>query len=120
MDDAQRAERIRVLGPSLPSDLTSGAAALKSNPQSPTDPHAARLHALLEVAYLAASADDKLSEQEIDHLVANLNAWFGKSLEPAFLVELFDHLGAQLARDGFQGRLKATAAILDPDNRRVA
>lgn len=120
MDSAQRAERIRVLGPTLPPDLTAGAAALKANPRAPADPQASRLLALLEVAYLAASADDKLSEQEIDHLVANLNNWFGKSLEPAFLVDIFDHLGAELARDGFQGRLKAIASILDPDNRRLA
>jgi len=55
MDQAQRQERSRALGRTLPTDLASGAGALKD---TPSDPEAARLHALLEVCYLAASADD--------------------------------------------------------------
>jgi len=117
MDQAQRQERSRALGRTLPADLAAGAGALKD---SPSDPEAARLHALLEVCYLAASADDVLTDQEIDHLVANLQSWLQAKLEPAFLVQLFEQLARQLAADGFQGRLKATAAILDHDSRRIA
>lgn len=117
MEQSQRQERSLALGRTLPADLSAGASALKD---SPSDPEAARLHALLEVAYLAASADDKLTDQEIDLLVANLQLWLQAKLEPAFLVELFEHLGRQLAKDGFQGRLAATAAILDPVSKRVA
>ena len=120
MDDTQRQDRSRALGRTLPSDLGAGASALKEAHATPSDPDAARLHALLEVAYLAASADDQLADQEIDHLVANLQAWLGAELEPAFLVQLFEHLAQQLATDGFQGRLAATAAILDPASRRIA
>ncbi|MBL0220820.1 MAG: TerB family tellurite resistance protein [Myxococcales bacterium] len=120
MDDTQRQERTRVLGPSVPADLAAGAKALKSNRDAPTDPQAARLHALLEVAYLAAAADDDLSEHEIDHLVANLHAWLGHELEARFLVELFDHLAQQLAREGFQGRLAELAKVLDAPSRRDA
>jgi hypothetical protein len=120
MDDTRRQERIRVLGPSLPADLAAGAASLQGGPTTPTDPQAARLHALLEIAYLAASADDKITEHEVDHLVANLQAWLQNKLEPTFLIELFDHLGELLVRDGFQGRLKATAAVLDDPARRAA
>ena len=109
-----------MLGPSLPANLAAGAAALKGSPDAPSDPQAAQLHALLEVAYLAASADDELADEEIDHLVANLETWLQHQLEPAFLIELFDHLAEQLATDGFQGRLKATAAVLDAPARRVA
>ena len=101
----------------MPADLGSGAGALKD---TPSDPDAARLHALLEVCYLAASADDVLTDQEIDHLVANLQSWLQAKLEPAFLVQLFEQLARQLAADGFQGRLKAAAAILDHDSRRIA
>jgi tellurite resistance protein len=120
MDDLARQTRSATLGRTLPADLGAGAATLKATHDAPTDPEAARLHALLEVAYLAASADDQLADQEIDHLVANLQSWLGAELEPAFLVELFEHLAKQLAADGFQGRLTATAAALDPDSRRVA
>ena len=120
MDDSRRQERSTALGKTLPTDLNAGAAALKKAPDAPTDPHAVRLHALLEVAYLAASADDKLAEQEIDHLVANVQAWLGGQLEPAMLVQLFEHLAQQLASDGFQGRLAACAKVLDGDWRRVA
>lgn len=120
MDDTRRQERSRALAPNLPADLAAGAAELKQHPDAPVDPHAARLHALLEVAYLAASADDKLAEQEIDHLVANVQAWLGGQLEPAFLVQLFEQLAVQLADDGFQGRLAAAAKLLDDKWRRVA
>jgi hypothetical protein len=120
MNDAQRQERERTLGSALPSDLAAGAAALKANRDAPTDPQAARLHALLEIAYLTASADDHLSEIEIDHLVAHLNAWLQNELEPAFLVELFNHLGKQLAAEGYQARLQAVAKQLDEPSRQVA
>ena len=117
MNDAQRQERERTLASALPSDLAAGAAALKTNA---SDPQAARLHALIEVAYLTASADDHLSEIEIDHLVAHLHAWLQKELEPAFLVELFSHLGKQLAEEGYQARLQAVAKQLDEPSRKVA
>lgn len=118
MDDLERQKRSAALGRTLPDDLAAGAGALTTT-ETPSDPSAARLHALLEVAYLAASADDKLTDDEIDHLVANLQSWLNAKLEPAFLVELFQHLAAQLAADGFQGRLAATAAVLDPASRRL-
>jgi hypothetical protein len=119
MNEAQRQERVRALQPSLPSDLASGASALKRHEEA-TDKQAARLHATLEVAYLAASADDKLDDAEIEVLVANLTSWFGNELDSAFLVEMFDHLAQQLAAEGFQARLKACAAELDEEARRVA
>ena len=112
------ANRSRALGNTLPADLAAGAAALKQD--SSGDPDAVRLHALLEVAYLAASADGELGDDEIDLLVANLHSWLGEKLEPAFLVDLFEHLGEQLARDGFQGRLDAVTKLLDPQARLVA
>ena len=93
---------------------------LQKTSAAPSDPGAARLHALLETAYLAASADGTLADDEIQLLVANLQAWLGEALEPAFLVKLFEHLGQQLAHDGFAGRLAAVAARLDPDSRLVA
>lgn len=117
MDQTQRQERSLALGRTLPSDLAAGAAALKD---TPSDPEAAKMHAMLEVAYLAASADDKLTEQEIELLVANLQLWLDAKLEPAFLVDLFEHLAQQLKRDGFQGRLAATGAVLDPVSKRLA
>src|SRR5690349_6005467 len=114
------ANRTRALGSTLPADLAASAAVLKQAPDSPSDPGAVRLHALLEVAYLAASADGELGDDEIDLLVTNLHSWLGEELEPAFLVELFDHLGEQLAKDGYQGRLEATAKQLDKESRLVA
>lgn len=120
MADANRQQRSRALGSTLPSDLSSGAIALKQTPDSPSDPDAVRLHALLEVAYLAASADGELSDDEINLLVANLHSWLGESLPAPFLVELFDHLGSQLAKEGYQGRLEAVAKLLDPASRLVA
>lgn len=117
MDHTQRQERSLALGRTLPADLSAGATALKDKP---SDPEAARLHALLEVAYLAASADDKITEQEIDLLVTNLQSWLQAKLEPAFLIELFEHLGRQLAAEGFQARLAAAGAVLDTESKRIA
>jgi len=112
--------RSRALGSTLPADLAASAAVLKQTPDSPSDPGAVRLHAMLEVAYLAASADGELGDDEIELLVANLHSWLGKQLEPAFLVELFEHLGQQLAKHGYQARLEAVAKLLDPESRLVA
>lgn len=120
MANATREERTRTLGNTLPSDLAASAGALKQTPDSPSDPGAVRLHALLEVAYLAASADGELSDDEINLLVTNLHSWLGEELPPKFLVELFEHLGAQLAKEGYQGRLEAVAKLLDPASRLVA
>jgi hypothetical protein len=117
MDQTQRQERSLALGRTLPPDLSAGATALKD---TPSDPEAARLHALLEVAYLAASADDKVTEHEIELLVLNLHTWLNAKLEPAFLVELFEHLGRQLATEGFQARLAAAGTVLDPESKRIA
>lgn len=119
MNEAQRQDRIRALQPSLPADLAAGAGALKRHEEA-TDRQAAQLHAMLEVAYLAASADDKLDDAEIEVLVANLTAWLGNELDSAFLVDLFEHLAQQLANEGFQGRLAACAKELDAESRRVA
>jgi tellurite resistance protein len=118
MNAAQRQQRSSALSGELPNDLGAGASALKANASS--DPQAARLHAMLEVAYLTASADDQVSDEEIQHLVANVQAWVGSSLDPAFLADLFGHLGAELAREGFQARLKAVAKVLDEPSRRDA
>ncbi len=115
--NANRQERSRALGSTLPTDLAASAGALKD---SPSDPGAVRLHALLEVAYLAASADGELSDDEINLLVANLHSWLGEELPPSLLVTLFEHLGQQLAKDGFQGRLEAVAKLLDQESRLVA
>ena len=119
MNETQRQDRVRALQPALPDDLAAGAGALKRHEEA-TDKQAAQLHAMLEVAYLAASADDKLDDAEIEVLVANLTAWLGNELDSAFLVELFEHLAQQLAAEGFQARLKACAVQLDTEARRVA
>jgi hypothetical protein len=105
MNDAARQERSRVLGAALPPDL---------------DDDAARLHTLLEVAYLAAIADGELGDAEIHQLVGNLQAWLGEQLEPKFLVELFEHLADQVAAEGAGARLAAAAAKLDDAGRRIA
>ena len=105
MSDSQ-AERTRVLGEKLPPDLGS------------TDE--ASLHAMLEVAFLAAASDGELADVEIDHLVANLQAWLQTNLEAAVLVDLFDHYGEKLAADGATARLKDAATRLDADARRTA
>lgn len=107
MNEARRQARSQALVGTLPSDLAS-------------DPQSQRLHALLEVAYLTASADDHLHEKEIEHLVANLQTWLQAKLEPAFLLDLFSHLGQQLAAEGYPARLKAVAAVLDEPTRRMA
>jgi tellurite resistance protein len=119
MNEAQRQDRVRALQPQLPADLAAGAGALKRHEEA-TDKQAAQLHAMLEVAYLAASADDKLDDAEIEVLVANLTSWLGNELDSTFLVELFEHLAQQLASEGFQARLAACAALLDDEARRVA
>lgn len=116
MTDADRQDRLRA---ALPSDFAAGAGALARHEEA-TDPQAARLHAMLEVAYLAASADDKLDDAEIEVLVANLSAWLGSEIDTPFLVELFEHLAQQLATDGFQARLAACAGQLDDESRRAA
>ncbi len=105
MDSRQLQERRRILGTTLP-------------PQLAADPE--RLHTLVEVAFLAAAADGELAEAEIELLVSNLEAWLGGDLKPGLLVELFDHLTAQLANEGAAARLAAAAANLDADGRRVA
>jgi hypothetical protein len=119
IDTAQQQERSRALGSTLPAGLGTGASALKQS-ESSTDPEAARLNALIEIAYLAASADDKLTEEEIQLLVTNLQSWLGEELDSAFLMNLFDHLGARLASEGYQARVDAVAKQLDPDFRLVA
>ena len=116
----QRNDRSRTLGRLLPTDLGASAATLKESPDTRSDPGAARLHAMLEVAYLAAAADEVLTDEEIAFLVANIQSWLGEQLDAAFLVPLFEHLAHQLATDGFAGRLAAVAAILDPASRRTA
>lgn len=117
MIESTRQERSRALARTLPSDLGANAGALE---QAASDPAAARLHAMLETAYLAASADDQLTDDEIQLLVANVESWLGESLDGEFLVKLFEHLGAQLARDGYAARLAAVAGKLDRDSRLVA
>lgn len=119
MTETRRHDRMRALQPSLPEGIATGAGALKRHEEA-TDSDAARLHAILEVAYLAASADDKLDDAEIEVLVTNLTAWLGNELDSAFLVELFEHLAQQLAAEGFQARLRACAAHLDDEWRRAA
>jgi hypothetical protein len=119
IDSAQQQERSRALGRTLPAGLGTGASALKKS-ESSSDPDAARLHALIEVAFLAASADDKLVDEEIELLVANLQSWLGEELDSAFLHKLFGHLGTQLAKEGFQARVDALAKQLDADSRQIA
>lgn len=101
-------DRASILGAALAPDLDEA------------DLEAARLHTLLEVAFLVAAADGELSEPEIQHLSGNLQSWLGAELAPAFLIELFEHLAKQLAMDGATARLAAAAAALDDESRRVA
>ncbi|HUS28330.1 MAG TPA: tellurite resistance TerB family protein [Kofleriaceae bacterium] len=114
VETAQHQDRSRALGSTLPAGLGTG------SKKPSTDPEAARLHALLEVAYLAASADGKLADEEIQLLVANLQLWLGEELDSKFLLGLFDHLGTKLATEGAQARVDALAAQLDADSRLVA
>jgi len=107
-----------ILGNALPPDLGAAAPALQR--EDDHDPEAARLHTLLEVAFLAAAADGELAEAEVHHLVGNLQAWLGAELDPGFLVKLFDHLSEQRASEGSAARLAAAAASLDPEARRIA
>ncbi|MCA9677132.1 MAG: tellurite resistance TerB family protein [Myxococcales bacterium] len=118
MDDTTRSERSRILGATLPDDLGAAAPALQRDDQA--DPEAAQLHTMLEVAYLAAAADGELADAEIHHLAANLSAWLQAELDQAFLIKLFEHLGAQLAAEGATARLTAAAASLDAEARRTA
>ena len=97
-------ERSRVLGAMLPHDLAESK----------------RLHTMLEVAFLAACADGELADAEIEHLVANLQAWIGATLETTFLEQLFDELGERRAAEGPFARLTAAAGALDQESRRVA
>lgn len=122
MDETTRQERTRILGSALPPDLGAAAPALREqvDADGDVDPEAARLHAMIEVAFLAAAADGELADAEIHHLAANLQAWPGEALSPAFLVKLFDHLGAQRAAEGAEARLAAAAARLDDESRRIA
>lgn len=95
-----------MLGEKLPPDLGS------------TDE--ASLHAMLETAFLAAASDGELADVEIDHLVANLQAWLRTSIEATVLVDLFDHYGEKLAAEGGPARLADAAKRLDADARRTA
>lgn len=79
-----------------------------------------RIHALVEVAFLAAAADGELADAEIETLVANLEGWLGGSLPSDVLVKLFEHLSSQLVAEGVTARLNACADLLDDEGRRVA
>ncbi len=98
-------ERRRVLGEALPDDLAT---------------EAARLHTMLEVAFLAAAADGKLSDDEIRNLTANLMVWLESELDDEFFVATFAELAGLLAEHGFAARLAHAAARLDPTSREVA
>lgn len=104
MDASAMQERRRILGTTLSPHLADDTA---------------RLHSLVEVAFLAAASDGELGDAEIELLVANLESWLGASLEPGFLVKLFEHLAKQLAADGLDARLAAVAEVLDDDGRRA-
>lgn len=81
---------------------------------------AARLHTILEVAFIAAAADGKLADDEIRNLTANLQAWLEADLDDEFFVATFAELAGLLAEQGMAARLKQAAAALDPDSRRAA
>lgn len=91
----------------------------------PTEVRAAqeaqRLHALLEVAFLAAAADGKLDDAEIHNLAANVQSWLDTPLQADALLVMFEDLANHLAAEGFAARIAAAAAELpDDDSRRVA
>jgi hypothetical protein len=100
-----QADRVQTLGAALPDIDTSDAA---------------RLHTMIEVAYLAAAADGELADAEIHTLAANLEGWLGEGVGPDLLLKLFEHLANQLASEGAEARLAAAAAALDGESRRVA
>jgi hypothetical protein len=81
---------------------------------------AARLHAILEVAFLAAAADGKLADDEIRNLTANLQAWLHADLDDEFFVSTFGDLADKLAADGFSKRLAYAASQLDAESRQSA
>lgn len=122
MDPATRHEKSRILGSALPPELGAAAPALREqvDANGDVDPEAARLHAMIEVAFLAATADGTVGDAEIHHLAANLQEWLGEALSPDFLASLFGHFGAQLAADGPEARLAAAASRLDEESRRTA
>ncbi|MBE7454383.1 MAG: hypothetical protein HS111_37680 [Kofleriaceae bacterium] len=97
--------RRRALGERLPDDLAV---------------EAARLHTLLEVAFLTAAADGHLADDEIRNLTANLQAWLHADLDDDFFVETFANLAQLLAQQGAAARLAHAAALLDDESRRVA
>ncbi len=117
--------RLRILGTALPADLGAGGPALQQRRASQPieaihEADATRLHTMLEVAFLAAAADGEFSEDEIRNLSANLQAWVGAELDAAFFGAVFADLAAQVGAQGFDARLAAAAAALDPESRRVA
>ncbi|HUQ03567.1 MAG TPA: tellurite resistance TerB family protein [Kofleriaceae bacterium] len=81
---------------------------------------AARLHTILEVAFIAAAADGKLADDEIRNLTANLQAWLEADLDADFFVATFAELAGLLAEQGMAKRLAHAAANLDADSRRAA
>ncbi len=95
----------RILGESVPDGIAA---------------EAARLHTILEVAFIAAAADGKLADDEIRNLTANMQAWLESDLDADFFVATFAELAGHLAEEGMAARLAKAAAALDPDSRRAA
>lgn len=89
-------------------------------PEVEVDMESARLHAMLEVAFLAAAADGELADAEVHTLVGNLQAWLGEELDAELVVKLFSHLAEQRGREGTAARLTAAASSLDAESRRIA
>jgi hypothetical protein len=81
---------------------------------------AARLHTILEVAFIAAAADGKLADDEIRNLTANMQAWLEADLDADFFVATFAELAGLLAEEGMATRLAKAATALDADSRRAA
>ena len=81
----------------------------------------AKLEALVEVMFLAASADGEFSEVERSHFLKSVESLTDGRIAPAQLEALFDEASGALRREGREARLASVKGRLpDKGSRRVA
>lgn len=81
----------------------------------------AKLEALVEMMFLAASADGEFSDVERVHFLNSVESLTDARIAPTRLSELLRNAETALARDGLDARLADVKARLpDPASRRVA
>lgn len=84
--------------------LARGSAQPASRPGDPL------FGAMLEAAFLLASADGQLSPEELGELASMVSSMTGESVSPAALADSFADYSAQLERSGRAARIEALAA----------